>query len=227
MGVGSDSIRILIAEQQPLFRDALQEALRAEPDIDVVSLKWDLAAVTSQALTGTIDVALLDADLLPKEEGRTVRTLPRADGCRILVLTEHEDVDNILSLLACGANGCTLKKSTAAELIEATRAVHAGQTFVPRELVSDVIDRLLARDHRRGDALRRLGRLTRREKEVLVMMISGLGNQGIARAAVISPQTARTHIQNVLTKLEVHSRLAAVALVVQSDLAGALVLADE
>jgi two-component system nitrate/nitrite response regulator NarL len=93
-------------------------------------------------------------------------------------------------------------------------------------MLGPLLSRLILRRREQDDALRRAGRLTRREREVLALLAEGGDNDAIAQRLVISPQTARTHIQNVLSKLGVHSRLEAAAFVIQNgileDLAGAV-----
>ena len=110
--------------------------------------------------------------------------------------------------------GCPLS-----ELIDATRAIHQGETLVPSRMLGPLLARLIHRRRERDEAAKRIGRLTRREREVLGLLSQGISNEGIAQALVISPETARTHIQNVLGKLGVHSRLEAAAFARQNQTA--------
>jgi two-component system nitrate/nitrite response regulator NarL len=93
-------------------------------------------------------------------------------------------------------------------------------------MLGPLLKRLIVRRREQDEALRRMSRLTRREREVLALLAEGADNDGIAQALVISPQTARTHIQNVLSKLGVHSRLEAAAFVVQNGILDELVGAE-
>src|ERR671918_729742 len=102
------------------------------------------------------------------------------------------------------------------DLIDAIRAVHRGDTLIPARMLGDLLGRLIDRRQQQSDAVRRIGRLTTREREVLNLLAQGGDNDTIAQALVISPQTARTHIQNVLVKLGVHSRLEAAALAIRN-----------
>jgi len=105
------------------------------------------------------------------------------------------------------------KESPLSELIYASRAIDRGETVVPPRMLGPLLTRLIHRRSERDDAMRRVSLLTRREREVLALLAEGADNGGIAAALVISPETARTHIQNVLNKLGVHSRLEAAAFV--------------
>lgn len=129
----------------------------------------------------------------------------------------------LLEVLDAGANGYLTRDAPLAELIRATRAVHGGETLVPPKMLGPLLSSLLRRKRDQDRAFERLARLTVREREVLALLAQGSDNDGIARALVISPQTARTHIQNILGKLEVHSRLEAAAFVTRSGLLGNLV----
>jgi two-component system, NarL family, nitrate/nitrite response regulator NarL len=104
------------------------------------------------------------------------------------------------------------------QLIEAVRAVGRGETMIPSRMLGSLISSLVRRRRGRDRAGRIAGSLTRREREVLFLLADGADNDGIAQALVISPQTVRTHIQNVLSKLGVHSRLEAASFVIRNDL---------
>jgi DNA-binding NarL/FixJ family response regulator len=110
------------------------------------------------------------------------------------------------------------KESPLADLGAAARSVHRGETVVPGRMLGDLIETLLHRQRTQLEAFRRMSRLTPREREVLGLLTEGADKNTIARALVISPQTARTHIQNILTKLGLHSRLEAVAYVMRNRL---------
>src|SRR5205823_371105 len=104
------------------------------------------------------------------------------------------------------------------DLLTATRAVARGDTVIPPGMLGEFVDLLLHRRRSQDAAIRVLSRLTRREREVMALLADGADNDRIAQALIISPETARTHIQRVLTKLGVHSRLAAAAFVAQNGI---------
>jgi DNA-binding NarL/FixJ family response regulator len=127
--------------------------------------------------------------------------------------------------MQAGASGYLTKATPLAQLIEATRAVLRGETIVPPAMLGDLLSQLIQSRERQNDVLRKLSRLTRREREVLALLVEGADNDLVAQRLVISPETARTHIQNILSKLDVHSRLEALALILQNNIAKEMILA--
>ena len=218
------SIRVLLADGQSLFREAVRVVLEAQPDLDVVGEAADGMQAVAEAERTEPDVALIDAHL-PNADGirATAMIAERVPGCRILVLSEEEDERTLISALEAGATGFVTKGSPIGQLIETARRVHSGETTIPPQMLGALLARLIRSKREHDDALRRLARLTRREREVLALLAQGADNAGIAQPLVISPETARTHVQNVLRKLSVHSRLEAAAFVVQNGLGDELV----
>jgi DNA-binding NarL/FixJ family response regulator len=211
---GDRRTRILIADEQSLFREALCVGLRREARVDVVAEAGNgLQAVTEAERTHP-HIAVLDA-ALPNRDG--IGTIPvlrrRVPGCRVLILSDQEDQGVLLRALEAGATGYLPKDRPLDEFVEAVLAVGRGEVVVPRGMLGPLIERLLKRRKVQDDAIRLVSRLSRRERQVLLLLSRGAGNDGIAQSLIISPQTARTHVQNVLGKLRVHSRLEAAALV--------------
>lgn len=223
----SDTIRVLVADRHALFREALRTVLHAEGSIMVVAEARDAHEAILEADRTLPHVVLLDVDL-PGGEGTQATALlrERLPDCRVVVLTPVEDYRFLTEVLDAGANGYLTRESALADLIHATKAVHGGETLIPPRMVGALLSGLLRRRREQDTAHSRLSRLTRREREVLALLADGANNEMIARDLLISPQTARTHIQNILGKLEVHSRLEAAAFVTQNDLLGELVPAD-
>jgi two-component system NarL family response regulator len=221
------AVRVLLADEQALFREAMKVVLGSQDDLEVVAEARDGLEAVTEAEHSRPDVALLDAGL-PNCDGIRATTLivDRVPDCRVIVFSDQEDERVLLEALEAGAAGYLSKESPLTELIEATRAVHRGEALVPPRMLGAVLQRLILRRRERDDALRRIGKLTRREREVLGLLASGSDNDDIAQRLVISPETARTHIQNLLGKLEVHSRLEAAAFVIQNGLADELEVAS-
>jgi DNA-binding NarL/FixJ family response regulator len=145
----------------------------------------------------------------------------------VLVLAGEGDEETLVAAVEARANGYLTKTSSLAELIQATRAAYRGETLIPARMLGSLLARLIEKRRQRDDAMRQMSRLTRREREILVLLAQGADNDVIAQSLVISPRTARTHIQNVLAKLEVHSRLEAAAFVIRSGIHEELVGAGE
>ncbi|MFB3737386.1 MAG: response regulator [Candidatus Velamenicoccus archaeovorus] len=210
-------MRILLADEQALFREAVRVVLESEGDLEVVASVRDGGQAVAEAERMLPDVALIDAGL--KNEGiRATRLIrQRVPQCEVVILSSREEADVLEQALEAGARGYVSKTSPVDELLEVTRAVHLGETLVPQRMLGDLLGRLLQRRREQSEALRRISLLTRREREVLGLLVKGAGTEAIARALVISPQTARTHIQNILAKLGVHSRLEAAAIANEAD----------
>jgi DNA-binding NarL/FixJ family response regulator len=212
-------VRILLADGHSLFREALSAALGSEPEMAVVAEARDGLQAVSEAARTSPHVAVLDSDLPNGDGVRAARLIrERVGGCRVVLLTGEEDLELLASAVEAGASGYMTKASPLTELVEAIRSVHRGDTLVPARMLGGLLDRLIRRRRDHDEAVRRLARLTTREREVLTLLAQGGDNDSIAQALVISPQTARTHIQNVLVKLGVHSRLEAAALAIQNGL---------
>ncbi len=224
MANGEGKIRVLIADEQSLFREAVRVVLEGEEDIEVVGEARDGLQAVAEAQRTSPDVAIIDAEL-PNADGFRATGLMHSmvPTCRVLILSGGEEERSLIAAFEAGASGYLTKGSPLSELIQATRAIYDGETLVPPKMLGTLIARLTRRRAEQDEALRRASRLTRREKEVLALLAEGADNDGIAQVLVISPQTARTHIQNVLGKLGVHSRLEAAAFVRQNGIVEDLV----
>lgn len=210
-------ITILLADGHSLFREAVRAALENEPDLTVVAEAGESLQAVAEAERCRPAVAFIGATL-PKCDGpRTTKMIKaRLSECRVLVLTDHDDESILLDSIEAGASGYLTKEAPLADLIHAAHAIDRGETLVPPHMLGALLARLTRRKREKEGAYPRVAKLTRREQEVLRLLVDGYDNGGIAQTLVISAQTARTHIQNILFKLEVHSRLQAVALVRRS-----------
>lgn len=207
-------VRILLADEHSLFRQAVKVVLEAEDDMEVVAEARDGMSAVQLAEHTLPDVALLDADL-PNCDGIRATGLikARVSTCRVLVLSAEDSERTLTDALEAGASGYLTKGAPLSELIGATRALHRGEIMIPPGMLGSLLSGLLRGRREQQRALLLVSTLTRREREILALVASGAGNHDIAQRLVISPETARTHIQNLLTKLGVHSRLEAAAFV--------------
>ena len=212
-------VRILLADEQSLFREAVRVVLESQPDLEVVGEAGDGLQAALEAQRTKPDVALVDAHL-PNADG--VRTTPlileRHADCKVVVLADTEDDELLVEALEAGASGFLTKGSPLADLIDAARRVHRGEVLIPPRLLGPLLARLIRRRREQDQAYRQMAKLTKREKEILALLADGADNNAIAQELVISPGTARTHVQNVLTKLGVHSRLEAAAFVMRNGI---------
>ena len=212
-------IRTLLVDEQSLFRQAMRRALDAEPDFDVVGEAGDGLAAIELADTLRPDLVVMGARL-PRCDGLRATSLikQRIFECQVLVVSSDDDPVILLHAIEAGAAAFVTKRQPLTDLIGAARAIRGGSSLLPSKLLGPLIKGLKERVHEHDDALRRLSKLSNRELEVLALLTEGCDNEAIADRLVISPETARTHVQNVLSKLRVHSRLEAAAFVAQNGL---------
>jgi len=219
-GLGDTTeIRILVADPQALFRDAISTALEAEDDLVVAGLADDMFEALRRIERGAIDVALVESSMVSLGGIRfPFASQTRNAVCRLIVLAEPDDESALVRAVDLGASGFLTKDAPLAELFGVVRSVNRGETVIPPRQLGGVLRRLQYRQ-RFSDRLRAGGlRLTRRERQVLTLLGEGADDKAIARLLVITPQTARTHIQHALPKLGVHSRQEAAALVARGGL---------
>jgi DNA-binding NarL/FixJ family response regulator len=133
-----------------------------------------------------------------------------------------DDVDVLVAALEAGATGFVGRSGDVVELLAAIHAVVSGESVIPGHLLGGLLRHLIERRREDSEAHERFRTLSNREQEVLRLLGQGLDQAGIAHALLISPQTARTHIQNVLAKLGVHSRVEAAGFAVEHGFVNAL-----
>ena len=207
-------IRVLIVDGQPLFREAVTAVIDNESDLDVVGVLGDGSEVDEIATRAQPDIALDDANVLDLTGPDTIVTIrDRAPRCRVLVVADDDDGEVLLRAVEAGARGFLTRGSPLHELLSAVRAVQRGDALIPGRLLDGLLAKLLRRHGEWDRAFRMVSRLTVREREVLAELAAGSDNETIAEHLLMSPQTARTHVQNIRAKLNLHSRLEAAAFV--------------
>ena len=140
--------------------------------------------------------------------------------CRTVLVSEVPDDEMLLKAVEAGASGYITKRHGLSEVISTAHAVYGGETVVPSTMLGGLLERLMQRRRLESEAMRRIADLTRRERQVLALLAEGGNKESIARTLVISPETARTHIHNVITKLGVHSRLEAASFAMRARVFG-------
>jgi DNA-binding NarL/FixJ family response regulator len=219
-GLADRRLRILLAGGQRLSRDAVRTAFELEADLEIVGEVEEPALVAEQAQEAGADVILIDLTSPERWRSMSLAQIKQAaPDARILVLASEGHEEGIAEALEGGASGYVTTECGLPSLLEAVRTVSAGGMQLPNELLNDLLDRLLRRQRAYDDALELVSCLTPRERQVLVLLVDGADTRAIAAALVISPATAKTHVQNVLRKLAVHSRSEAVALVLGNGIA--------
>jgi DNA-binding NarL/FixJ family response regulator len=201
-------LRVVIADDQPMMRAGFKAVLEATGDIEVVAEAGDGAEAVEAATRHMPDVVLMDIRM-PKLDGiEATRRLPRQ---RILILTTFGLDDYIIAALRAGASGFLLKDAPTARVVEAVRAVAAGDAVlspaITRRLLDQVGRRLPAAVSQEPAEL---AQLTDREREVLRLLAAGLTNAEIAAALVVSEATVKSHVSSLLGKLGLRDRVQAV-----------------
>jgi DNA-binding NarL/FixJ family response regulator len=201
-------LRVVIADDQPMMRAGFKAVLEATGDIEVVAEAATGAEAVAAAKQHAPDVVLMDIRMPEMDGIEATRRLPRD---RILILTTFGLDDYIIAALRAGASGFLLKDAPTAQVVDAVRAVAAGDAVlspaVTRQLLDQVARRLPAAVTQTPEALTQL---TEREREVLRMLAAGLTNAEIAHALVVSEATVKSHVSNLLGKLGLRDRVQAV-----------------
>jgi len=201
-------LRVVIADDQPMMRAGFKAVLEATGAIEVVAEAGTGEEAVRAATQHQPDVVLMDIRMPGMDGIEATRRLPRQ---RVLILTTFGLDEYIIDALRAGASGFLLKDAPTQEVIAAVRAVAAGDAVlapaVTRQLL-DQVGRRLPGAVPRTPAAR--AELTEREREVLGLMAAGLSNAEISEALVLSEATVKTHVSNVLGKLELRDRVQAV-----------------
>jgi DNA-binding NarL/FixJ family response regulator len=206
--------RIVVATPHTLLSDAMRTVMESEPDLEVVGEAPDGYQAVRECERTWPDVSILDEHLRNWDAVRTAGAMrERVPRCRVVILSNSDSHISLLNALEAGASGYISKNSAVDELIGAIRAVHAGRILIPHHLLGPLLRTLIDDKKQREEAIVKMVRLTQREREVLAILAEGGDNTTIAGKLVISPRTAKTHIQSVLSKLGLHSRLEAAAFV--------------
>ena len=213
------SIRVLLADDQQLVRTGFRLILSAEPDIDVVGEAGDGAATVSSARRLRPDVTLMDVRM-PEVDGiaatrqLTTQTPPPT---KVLVLTTFDVDSYVYDALRAGASGVLLKNAPPEELIRAIRLIAAGEALLDPAVTLRVIEEF-SRTPERAPEPAEVGRLTDREREVLLLVARGLSNAEIAAGLLVSEATVKSHVARLLAKLHLRDRAQAIVFAYENGL---------
>jgi len=203
-------IRLVIADDHPIFRDGLRRLLEAEPDLKVIGEARDGAEAVKLARQLKPDIMLLDL-AMPRHPGlEALRELSNggANSVRVILLTAAAEKKEIVEALQLGARGIVLKDSATQLLLKAIHTVMAGEYWVGRESVSNLVQYLRTLVQASGeDAKQKKFGLTPRELEIVSAVVAGFANKEIAEYFKISEDTVKHHLSNIFDKLGVSTRL--------------------
>jgi DNA-binding NarL/FixJ family response regulator len=216
------TIRVLIADDQPLMRTGFRMILDAEPDLEVVGEAADGAEAVRLAAGARADVVLMDVRM-PGMDGIEATRRLAGDGVqdpvRVLILTTFDLDEYVLSALRAGASGFLLKDVPPEDLVDAIKVVAAGDALLAPSVTRRLLDRFAASLPDPAAARpAALDSLTARELQVLGLVARGMSNAEIAGHLVVSETTVKTHVGRLLFKLDLRDRVQAVVLAYETGI---------
>lgn len=203
-------VRIVLADDHQMFRDAVRRLLDAEPDLVVVGEAGDGEEAVALTLQYEPDILLLDV-AMPHANGMEVlqQIAAASKVTRIIMVTGAVEESELRQALRLGARGFVLKESGAAQLLESIRVVHGGEYFVGRECMADLVSAVRSRGVAiEGRAPRKADfGLTTRERQIVSAVVNAYQNKEIAEKFAISEKTVKHHLTNIFNKVGVSNRL--------------------
>jgi DNA-binding NarL/FixJ family response regulator len=204
-------IRIVIADDHPIFRDGLRRLLEAEPNLKVIGEASDGAEAVKMVRQLKPDILLLDL-AMPKHPGlealRDLGSGANSTPVRVILLTAAAEKSQIVEALQLGARGVVLKDSATQLLLKAIQTVMSGEYWVGRESVSNLVEYLhnLLQSSTAESKQKTFG-LTERELQIVAAVVAGFANKEIAQHFKIGEDTVKHHMSNIFDKLGVSTRL--------------------
>ncbi|MFJ8663864.1 response regulator [Streptomyces sp. NPDC093795] len=217
------TIRVVVADDQELVRSGFAMILDAQSDIEVVAEAGDGAEAVEAVRRHAPDVALLDIRMPGTDGIEACRAISAESGCRTVMLTTFDTDAYVYEALHAGASGFLLKDVRRDDLVHAVRVVAAGDSLLAPSVARRLVEQYTAGGPRRtaGGPDSRLDVLTGRERETLLLLARGLSNAEIAAELTVSDHTVKTHVGNVLAKLDLRDRIQAVICAYETGLVAA------
>jgi DNA-binding NarL/FixJ family response regulator len=213
-------IRVLLVDDQPLIRSGFRALLEVEDDIEVVAEAGDGREGLALAQRHRPDIALMDIQM-PVVDGieatRRIAADPALANVHIVILTNYGLDEYVFNALRAGAAGFLVKDIEPEDLLHAVRVAARGDALLAPSITRKLIDRYV-RQPPRPDADTVLRQLTNREREAVALVAQGLSNDQVADTMMITPMTAKTHINRAMAKLHARDRAQLVVLAYESGL---------
>ncbi|WP_022894105.1 response regulator [Agromyces subbeticus] len=214
-------IRVAIADDQALIRSAVAVMIEAHDDLELVVVAADGTELLESARAHRLDVVLMDIRM-PRLDGieTTRRLMADQPGTRVLILTTYDLDDYVFAAIRAGAGGFLTKDASSDEIAAAIRAVHVGDAVLAPRATASLLD-FVARAPAPHDAEQLLEGLTPREREVLMLLITGASNEQVAERLYLTGNTVKTHVRSILGKLDLPDRVHVVIWAFEHGIAGA------
>lgn len=209
----SETLRVLLVDDQPLIRSGFAMMLSVEEDLEVVGEAANGREAIEMAATHRPDVIVMDVQMPVLDGIAATREIVERELGRVLILTTFDRDDYLFDALQAGASGFLLKNAEAEQLVDALRAVGHGHALLAPEVTKRVISQMSAGPAGSDESGRHaelLAHLTGRERDVLCLVGAGRSNQEIAAELVIGAATVKTHVSSIFAKLQVRDRVGAV-----------------
>ncbi|HUY48228.1 MAG TPA: response regulator transcription factor [Streptosporangiaceae bacterium] len=207
-------LRVFILDQERTFADALAARLEAEVDVAVVAAVSVKPPALRPVVAKHTDIVLLDGDLPGGAAFTFCQDVSgRGEAPHVIMMSYSSEAERIVAAVRGGATAWVRKDESLEHLLQVIRGVARGETWLPPAVTGQVLRLLLREREQQRERERLLAALTPREREVLACLADGAGRREAAVRLRLSANTVRTHLQNLMTKLRVHSTLEAVALI--------------
>jgi DNA-binding NarL/FixJ family response regulator len=212
-------VSLLICDDHKILTDALATMVGLDDELRLVAppvhVPLEAIALVTELLP---DVVLMDIEFRGGDMSgidATRRIKEASPSTKVLVMTAHNEDRLLVEAVEAGASGFLSKDEPAGEVLAAAKAAADGEVLIDPATLTRLLAQVTTQREAQRDALRLLGDLTEREREILGLLAHGVRNEDIAKQLFISPQTVQTHVRNILGKLRVHSKLEAVAFAVK------------
>jgi DNA-binding NarL/FixJ family response regulator len=209
------SINLLITDDHKMMREGMKQLLEMDQNIDVIGEAND--GIECLALLEQVDADILLLDInMPNMNGieTLINIKEKGYPVKVIILTVHDEIDYLIKAIDIGTDGYILKDSDSSELKKAIFAVYNGDNYIEPSLIPKLNAKMLKRDGDKG----KIDALTKREKEVLVLVANGSFNKDIADKLTISERTVKNHISNIFKKIDVSDRTQAAVFAIRNGM---------
>jgi two-component system response regulator NreC len=206
MGAGCrkmQKIKVMLVDDHAILRDGIRALVDLHDDLEIIGEAYEGKEAIEKALELEPDVVIMDITLPGVDGLEVIRRIKKKNTkIRILVLTQHDDKEHVLSSIKAGAAGYVPKKAMGSELISAIRAVHRGESFLYPSSAAALIE-----DYRQQAKVEPYDRLTLREREIITLIADGHSSRKIAEMLFISLKTVQGHRTKIMDKLDIRNRV--------------------